>query len=165
MTATHTPGLPIVEDGLLVSTNPATGEEVARVPIAGPEDVAAAVDRARTAAAWWTGLGFAGRRTRLLQFRSVLASRMPEIADLLRRECGKPMIEGVTETAGVIPHVAWAARNARRVLGPRRVRASTVALEYSARMEYQPLRSRRSRPTYWPPATRWSTSPASTPRA
>jgi succinate-semialdehyde dehydrogenase/glutarate-semialdehyde dehydrogenase len=139
MTATHTPGLPTVEDGLLVSTNPATGEEVARVPIAGPEDVAAAVDRARTAAAWWTGLGFAGRRTRLLQFRSVLASRMPEIADLLRRECGKPMIEGVTETAGVIPHVAWAARNARRVLGPRRVRASTVALEYSARMEYQPL--------------------------
>jgi succinate-semialdehyde dehydrogenase/glutarate-semialdehyde dehydrogenase len=139
MTATHAPGLPIVEDGLLVSTNPATGEEVARVPIAGPEDVAAAVDRARTAAAWWTGLGFAGRRTRLLQFRSVLASRMPEIADLLRRECGKPMIEGVTETAGVIPHVAWAARNARRVLGPRRVRASTVALEYSARMEYQPL--------------------------
>ena len=59
MTATHTPGLPIVENGLLVSTNPATGEEVARVPIAGPEDVAAAVDRARAAAAWWTGLGFA----------------------------------------------------------------------------------------------------------
>jgi len=138
-TQTNTPGLPSVEDGLLVSTNPATGEEVARVPIAGPDDVAAAVDRARTAATWWAGLGFAGRRTRLLQFRSVLASRMPEIADLLRRECGKPMIEGVTETAAVIPHVAWAARNARRVLGPRRVRASTVALEYSARMEYQPL--------------------------
>jgi succinate-semialdehyde dehydrogenase / glutarate-semialdehyde dehydrogenase len=139
MTATHTPGLPTVEDGLLVSTNPATGEEVARVPIAGPEDVAAAVDRARTAAAWWAGLGFAGRRTRLLQFRSVLANRMPEIADLLGRECGKPVIDGVTETAAVIPHVAWAARNARRVLGPRRVRASTVALEYSARLEYQPL--------------------------
>jgi len=139
MTATHAPGLAIVEDGLLVSTNPATGEEVARVRIAGPEDVAAAVERARAAAAWWAGLGFAGRRTRLLQFRGVLASRMPEIADLLRRECGKPMIEGVTETAAVIPHLAWAAGNARRVLGPRRVRGSTVALEYSARLEYQPL--------------------------
>jgi acyl-CoA reductase-like NAD-dependent aldehyde dehydrogenase len=69
----------------------------------------------------------------------MLANRIPEIADLLHRECGKPMIEGVTETAAVIPHVAWAARNARRVLGPRRVRASTVALEFSARMEYQPL--------------------------
>jgi succinate-semialdehyde dehydrogenase / glutarate-semialdehyde dehydrogenase len=57
MTATHAPGLPIVEDGLLVSTNPATGEAAARVPIARADDVAAAVDRARAAAAWWAGLG------------------------------------------------------------------------------------------------------------
>jgi succinate-semialdehyde dehydrogenase / glutarate-semialdehyde dehydrogenase len=138
MTATRTPGLPTVEDGLLVSTNPATGEEVARVPIAGADAVAAAVERAGAAAAWWAGLGVAGRRTRLLRFRSVLANQMPEIADLLHRECGKPVVDGVLETAAVIPHIAWAARNARRVLGPRRVRASTVALEYSARVEYQP---------------------------
>jgi succinate-semialdehyde dehydrogenase / glutarate-semialdehyde dehydrogenase len=141
MTATQTnaPGLPSVEDGLLVSTNPATGEEVARVPIAGPDDVAAAVERARAAAAWWAGLSFGGRRTRLLRFRSVLANRMPELADLLRRECGKPLIEGVMETTVVISHIAWAARNARRVLGLRRVRGSTLVLEFSARVEYQPL--------------------------
>ena len=60
MTATHTSGPPIVEDGLLVSSNPVTGEEVARVPVAGPDDVAAAVERARVAAAWWAGLGFGG---------------------------------------------------------------------------------------------------------
>ena len=58
MTATHAPGLPCVEDGLLVSTNPATGAEVARVP---------------------------------------------EIADLLGRECGKPVVDGVTETAAFLP--------------------------------------------------------------
>ena len=139
MTATHAAGLPIVEGGLLVSTNPVTGEEVARVPIARAEDVAAAVERARVAAGWWAGLGFAGRRTRLLQFRSVLAGRMPEIADLLRRECGKPVVDGVTETAAVIPHLAWAAGNARRVLGLRRVRGSMLVLEFSARLEYQPL--------------------------
>jgi succinate-semialdehyde dehydrogenase/glutarate-semialdehyde dehydrogenase len=138
-TQTNTPGLPSVEDGLLVSTNPATGEEVARVPIAGPDDVAAAVERARAAAAWWAGLGFGGRRTRLLRFRSVLANRMPELAELLRRECGKPVVDGVVETAAFLPHIAWAARNARRVLGLRRVRGSTIALEFSARMEYQPL--------------------------
>ena len=123
-TQTNTPGLPTVEDGLLVSTNPATGEEVARVPIAGPDDVAAAVERARAAAAWWAGLGFAGRRIRLLRFRSVLANRMPEIADLLRRECGKPVVDGVVETAAYLPHNACAARNARRVLGLRRVRGT-----------------------------------------
>jgi succinate-semialdehyde dehydrogenase / glutarate-semialdehyde dehydrogenase len=139
MTAMHAPGLPTVEDGLLISTNPATGEEVARVPIAGPDDVAAAVERARAAAAWWAGLGFGGRRTRLLQFRSVLANRMPEIADLLRRECGKPVVDGVVETAAFLPHIPWAAGNARRVLGLRRVRGSTLVLEFSARVEYQPL--------------------------
>jgi succinate-semialdehyde dehydrogenase/glutarate-semialdehyde dehydrogenase len=139
MTATHTPGLPSIEDGLLISTNPVTGEEVARAPIAGADDVVAAVERARAAAAWWAGLGFAGRRTRLLRFRSILANRMPELADLLRRECGKPVVDGVSEAAAVIPHIVWAARNARRVLGSRRVRASAVALEFSARLEYQPL--------------------------
>ncbi|HET7516262.1 MAG TPA: aldehyde dehydrogenase family protein [Actinomycetes bacterium] len=139
MTATHIPGAPVVHDGRLVSTNPATGEEVARVAIAGPDEVAAAVERARAAAAWWAGLGVAGRRTRLLQFRSVLANRMPELAELLHRECGKPMIDGVMETTAALAHIGWAARNARRVLGRRRARASTIAPEFSARLEYQSL--------------------------
>jgi acyl-CoA reductase-like NAD-dependent aldehyde dehydrogenase len=90
MTATHASGLPIVEDGLLVSTNPATGEEVARARIAGPGEVAATVARARVAAGWWAGLGVGGRRTRLLGFGSVLANQLPELAELLHRECGKP---------------------------------------------------------------------------
>jgi len=139
MTATRIPGLPAVEDGMLVSTNPATGEEVARLGVAGAAEVAAAVERARAAAAWWHGLGFAGRRTRLLRFRSVLARRLPELAELLRREGGKPLVDGVVETAAAIDHIAWAARNARRVLRLRRVRASTLLPEYSAKVEYQPF--------------------------
>jgi acyl-CoA reductase-like NAD-dependent aldehyde dehydrogenase len=138
MIATHAPGLPVVEDGLLVSTNPATGEEVARVRIAGP----------RTSWSRWSGPGRrrlvgrprrAGRRGRLLWFGSVLANRMPEIADLLGRECGKPVVEGVVQTAAFLPHIAWAARNARRVLGLRRVRGSMLVWEFSAWLEYQPL--------------------------
>jgi succinate-semialdehyde dehydrogenase / glutarate-semialdehyde dehydrogenase len=49
------------------------------------------------------------------------------------------MVDGVSEAAAFIPHITWAAGNARRVLGLRRVRASAVALEFSARVEYQPL--------------------------
>ncbi len=51
MTATRTPGVPVVEDGALVSTNPATGDEVGRFPIASADDVTAAVARAQDAAA------------------------------------------------------------------------------------------------------------------
>ena len=84
MTATRTPGAPYVDSGALVSTSPATGEEVGRFPIATPEDVNAAVARAREAATWWSHLGFDGRRRRLLHFRSLLTQRLGELTALMR---------------------------------------------------------------------------------
>src|SRR2546423_2194704 len=122
MTATRTPGVPVVEDGALVSTNPVTGDEVGRFPIASPDDVAAGVARAREASAWWAGLGYAGRRQRLLRYRSVLANRLGELAALIRREAGKPEAEATVEAGAAIDHIAWAATHARRVLGQRKVR-------------------------------------------
>src|SRR5438067_480005 len=138
MTATRTPGLPFVDDGRLVSTNPATGEEVGRFPVAEPADVAAAVERARAAATWWAGLGFGARRERLLRFRSSLANRITELAALMHDETGKPEAEAIVECAGAIDHVAWAAKHARKVLGPRRVPSSLLQIEYSSHLEYQP---------------------------
>src|SRR3982750_1145032 len=116
MTATRTPGLPVIEDGKLISTNPATGVEVGRFPVAGPEEVAAAVTRARAASVWWAELGFTGRRDRLLprgggawvggpgpvsparrarlrRWRASLANRMDELAALMHQENGKPVAE------------------------------------------------------------------------
>ena len=48
------------------SVNPATGEVIATYPIDAEREVALAVRRARTAAAWWGGLSFGERRLRLL---------------------------------------------------------------------------------------------------
>ena len=138
MTATRTPGLPVVEDGMLLSTNPATGAEVGRFPVASADDVAAAVARAREAGRWWASLGFAGRRQRLLRFRSLMANRLTDLAKLMHDETGKPVAEAIVEAAGAIDHVAWAARNARRVLGPRRVSSSLMQAEYSSHLEYLP---------------------------
>jgi acyl-CoA reductase-like NAD-dependent aldehyde dehydrogenase len=163
MTATRTPGMPIIEAGHLVSTSPATGEEVGRFPVAGADgrrseaesagnqpplstgiagavggDVSVVVERARAAADWWVGLGRAGRRARLLAFRAAIASRIPELADLMRREGGKPVIDAVVEIAAAVDHATWAARNAHRVLRSRRVRSSLLQMEYTARVEYQP---------------------------
>ncbi len=130
--------MPVVEDGSLVSTNPVTGAEVGRFPVAGPAQVADAVARAREAAAWWAGLGFASRRHRLLRWRADLARRLPELAELMHQETGKPVAEAIVEAGGGIDHVAWAARHARQVLRSRRVPSSLLQFEYSARLEYQP---------------------------
>jgi acyl-CoA reductase-like NAD-dependent aldehyde dehydrogenase len=122
----------------LVSTNPATGAEVGRFPVADAAAVAEAVDRAREAGRWWDGLGYAERRRRLLRWRALVANRMTEAAELLHAETGKPVAEGVVETAAAIGDIGWAARHARRVLGPRRVRRVLPVAEAAARLEYQP---------------------------
>lgn len=127
-----------IDHGILISSSPATGEPVGRFPVAGPAEVAQAVRRARQAMTWWSGLGFTGRRQRLLRWRAALADRCGELAELVHRESGKPVAEALVEIAGAVEHLAWAARHARRVLGPRRVPGSLLQIEFAAQVEYQP---------------------------
>lgn len=122
----------------LISTNPATGVEVGRFPVADGAAVAEAVARAREAGRWWAGLGYAERGRRLRRWRALVATRMTEVADLLHAETGKPVAEAVVETAAAIGDIHWAASHARRVLGPRRVRRVLPVAEAAARLEYQP---------------------------
>jgi acyl-CoA reductase-like NAD-dependent aldehyde dehydrogenase len=138
MTATRTPGLPVVENGSLISTNPASGDEAGRVPVSDVAAVAEAVERARTAAAWWGSLGFDGRRARLLRWRTLLVERIEELADLTRLETGKPPADAIVETSAAIEHIDWAARNAKRVLGPRKTRTRLLLAEHAGHLEYQP---------------------------
>ncbi|MET8153736.1 aldehyde dehydrogenase family protein [Actinoplanes sp. NPDC049668] len=138
MTATRTPGLPVVEDGFLISTSPATGVEAGRVPVSDDKAVDAAVDRAREAATWWAGLGFDGRKTRLLRWRALLVQRIEELGALTHAETGKPATDAIIEAIAAIEHVDWAARNAKRVLGPRRVKTRLLVAEHAGHLEYQP---------------------------
>jgi acyl-CoA reductase-like NAD-dependent aldehyde dehydrogenase len=138
MTAVRVPGAPVIEDGQLISTSPATGAEAGRVPVASEKDVVRAVERAREAAAWWSGLGFVRRRERLLRWRGTLARRIEELAELVHAEGGKPVPDAIVEILTAIEHIDWAARNAARVLGPRRVRSRLILAEFTGNLEYQP---------------------------
>jgi acyl-CoA reductase-like NAD-dependent aldehyde dehydrogenase len=138
MTATRTPGVPVVEDGVLISTNPATGAEVGRFPVASPDDVRAAVERAQPASEWWAGLGFAGRKQRLLRWASLLANRIQDVAELINREGGKPVAEAIVECFAAIDHLSWAAKHAEPVLKLRKIRGSLTLAEHAAYLEYQP---------------------------
>ncbi len=139
MTATRVPGLPVVEDGVLISTNPASGAEAGRVPVADAAAVNETVRRAREAALWWQALGYDGRRERLLRWRSLIVRRIEELAELTSLETGKPHADAIVETTAAVEHLDWAARNAKRVLGPRRVRTRLLLAEHSGHLEYQPF--------------------------
>jgi acyl-CoA reductase-like NAD-dependent aldehyde dehydrogenase len=133
------PGLPILADGELISTSPISGTEVARLPITDADAMAATVTRAREAAVWWRSLGFEGRRQRLLHWRSAITKRLPELLEIMHAEGGKAKADALIECVAAIDHIAWSARNAKRVLRPRRVRGSLMLTEFKALLEYQPF--------------------------
>jgi acyl-CoA reductase-like NAD-dependent aldehyde dehydrogenase len=121
------------------SVNPATGEVLATYGIDGEREVALAVHRAQTAAAWWGGLSFAERRLRLLAWKSYLTRYLGRLAQLVHDETGKPLDDATLEIVNTILHLDWAAKHAQPVLKPRRVPTGIAMLNQSASVEYQPL--------------------------
>ena len=121
------------------SLNPATSEVIATFGVFGEDDVAQTVERAHEAASWWASLSWAERRTRLLAWKSYLTRYIGRLAELVHTETGKPLADAQLEILLAIVHIDWAARNARKVLRPRRVRPGLVAINQAATLEYQPL--------------------------
>jgi acyl-CoA reductase-like NAD-dependent aldehyde dehydrogenase len=124
---------------MLETVNPATGEVLATFPLHGRREVDAAVAGAREAAVWWAGLGWSGRRLRLLAWKSHLTRYMARLAQLVHEETGKPLDDAKLEVILAILHIDWAARHAQRVLRPRRVRSGLFSLHQAGTVEYQPL--------------------------
>ncbi|MFG2073649.1 aldehyde dehydrogenase family protein [Nonomuraea maritima] len=121
------------------SLNPATGEVVGRHPKHTAADVDKVVGRAEEAARWWAALSPAERRRRLLDYKAVLTRHMRELARLVHDETGKPVADATLEIVLTVTHLDWAARNAQKVLGRRRVNTGLVGLNLVGTLEYLPL--------------------------
>ena len=80
-------------DELLVTVNPATGERLAALPVAGDAEVEAAVQAARAAQPAWAGLAGADRSRILRQAAAILRERNDALAALETRDTGKPIQE------------------------------------------------------------------------
>src|SRR5262245_10788279 len=101
----------------IVSINPATLEELARFRIATPEDVAAAVARARAAQPAWAALSYRNRARYILKVRRALYDRKEEICRIISDETGKPEFEALTtEVFMVSDLMSHFAQNAEKIL-------------------------------------------------
>ncbi|MER6266580.1 aldehyde dehydrogenase family protein [Streptomyces sp900105755] len=121
------------------SLDPATGEVVGTHPVHTEEEVRAAVDSARTEAAWWADLGFTVRKRHLTAWKAALVQRLPELIETVHRETGKPVGDATLEAGLAIEHIGWAAGHARRVLGRRKVSPGLLMVNQSASVAYKPL--------------------------
>lgn len=92
------------------SLNPATGEFVGEVPVTLSSDIPAVVARARAAQPAWRTLGLDERARLLALAGPIFLSRADELGELLTREMGKPLREGIGEVrscgAGLVEDLA-----------------------------------------------------------
>src|SRR5690349_120564 len=108
---------PTSGDGEVWSRDPATGEIWRRHRAASANDVSAAVAAARRAQPAWAALGVRARALVLDRFRDVLVRRRAEVADVIRRENGRPVLETAgTEVLVTLDYARFYARAARREL-------------------------------------------------
>ncbi|MCP2324248.1 acyl-CoA reductase-like NAD-dependent aldehyde dehydrogenase [Hamadaea flava] len=119
--------------------DPITGESRADYDIADEAAVHAAVERARDAAGWWAGLRARERRRHLSAYKSLIASRIDELAELIRAETGKSLAGAQLEVMLAVEHLDWAARNARRVLKRRSVSSGMLAFNQASSVTYVPF--------------------------
>ncbi len=128
-------------DEQIVSYNPATGEEVGRVHVTTPQEVADAVARAREAFGAWRHTSFAERRRLVMTAREVILADIDGIAKLISAESGKPFGEAISmEVAPVLDLMQYFARNAKKLLKPHKIGIGLYALMgRSSKIVYHPL--------------------------
>ncbi|MEE2897949.1 MAG: aldehyde dehydrogenase family protein [Gemmatimonadota bacterium] len=90
----------------LKSYNPATAEVVGEVPVTPAFEIPAVVARARAAQPAWEALGLEGRIELLRKTAEIFAERVEAHGELMTKEMGKPLKEGIGEakSLGYIGH-------------------------------------------------------------
>jgi succinate-semialdehyde dehydrogenase/glutarate-semialdehyde dehydrogenase len=125
----------------IISYNPATGEEIGRVPVFSPSDVQEAVARSRSAFAEWKRTSIADRKALVMRAREVILAEMEDVASLISHESGKPIAEALSmEIAPVLDLMQYFARNAGKILRPKRIGIGLYSLlGRSSKIVYHPL--------------------------
>jgi succinate-semialdehyde dehydrogenase/glutarate-semialdehyde dehydrogenase len=97
--------------------NPATGEELARVPRMGVAETRAAIAAAQNAYPTWRATVARERARVMRHWSDLMLEHLDELALLLTAEQGKPLAEARTEIAYAASFLEWFGEEAKRVYG------------------------------------------------
>lgn len=116
------------EPALMDVEAPFTGAVLARVPRSTPQDVEAALERARTAQSAWKKTSFAERGRILRRYHDIVLKRQDEILDLLQLEAGKARKHAFEEVLDAAITARYYANTAKKALKPKRRRGALPIL-------------------------------------
>lgn len=115
---------------LIESTNPATGEIVGKVGSTKTDDISQIVEGARQAQKEWWRLRHSHRTKIIKECGRILFLRKREIADLISRENGKPVVEAYTsEIIPTLDLINYFSEKSKRMLRARRVKIGIPLLK------------------------------------
>ncbi|KKY86026.1 succinate dehydrogenase [Enterobacter cloacae] len=118
-----------------LSVNPATGETLAAYPWATSEEVEQAITLAEAGFRQWRGESVSHRAQKLRDLGAALRQRGEEMAQMISREMGKPIVQARAEVAKSEGLCDWYAEH-----GPAMLRAEPTLVEnQNAVIEYRPL--------------------------
>jgi succinate-semialdehyde dehydrogenase / glutarate-semialdehyde dehydrogenase len=101
----------------LANINPATGEEIGRIPCVTVDDLAEAAEVAQKAFQLWKLRSALDRSAILRRFADLLRSNVDVIARNITIDEGKPLAEALAETRSAADYVDWHAEEGRRIYG------------------------------------------------
>lgn len=120
--------------------DPCTGEEIGQFPICSPEDVQAAVARARRAAPAWSQTTVEERLKRLDKLREVIQKHGDEYASRISQDTGKPLGDSLlTELMSIPLFIEYYKKNAAKVLGRSKTAPSVLFPGKTGYVEYSPM--------------------------
>mmetsp|Transcript_72837 Transcript_72837/g.126432 ORF Transcript_72837/g.126432 Transcript_72837/m.126432 type:complete len:470 (+) Transcript_72837:51-1460(+) len=96
-----------VEDGKLVVKNPASGEEVGRVPMTTPEELDSIVAKAKAAQLAWSLKPLKERSELIKAACKKLGEVQEDLQNIIVAEMGKVITEARSEVEGVVDRDAW----------------------------------------------------------
>ncbi|MCX5073811.1 succinic semialdehyde dehydrogenase [Streptomyces sp. NBC_00513] len=109
----------VIGSGRTANHTPFTGDKLADLPEAGPEDVAEAFARARAAQPAWAAASARGRAAVLLRFHDLVLARQAEVLDLIQLETGKARLHAHEEVQAVAVAARHYGRKAPSYLRPK----------------------------------------------
>jgi succinate-semialdehyde dehydrogenase/glutarate-semialdehyde dehydrogenase len=98
-------------------TDPATGEEIARVPDMGATETRLAIDAAERALSGWSKRTARDRAAILRRWFELIVGHADDLAMLMTREQGKPLAEARGEVIYGASFVEWFAEEGKRAYG------------------------------------------------
>ncbi|MDU3303910.1 MAG: aldehyde dehydrogenase family protein, partial [Enterobacter ludwigii] len=118
-----------------LSVNPATGETLAAYPWASTDDVERAIAQADAGFRQWRRVSVSDRAQKLRDLASALRNRADEMARMISREMGKPILQARAEVAKSASLCDWYAEHGPAMLQPE----PTLVENQNAVIEYRPL--------------------------